>query len=123
MLHYEGLMDYSELLYKIYGSPEEIKETFFKEASNWEYHPVYKDGQVIALFMTYEDQIHCGCLPEYKKKWFPMKKFKKIIKDILKIYGKATTSTFENTRNFVERLGFKEVEKINDVIYYIKTEE
>ena len=114
--------DYSELLYKMYGSPKGLKESFIKQALDWEYHPVYKDNEVIALFMTSENKIHCGCLPEYKGRWFPMKKYKTIIKTLLDKYGKVLTSTFEDTRDFVERLGFKEVNKINNIIYYIKTE-
>ena len=115
-------IDYANILYKIYGSPKELKKEFIKEALDWEYFPVYKNDHIAALFMTKGSDIHCGCFPEYKGRWFPMKRFQRIIKDILLKYGKVTTSTFEESRKFVERLGFKEVSKNNEIIHFIKTE-
>jgi len=113
---------YAELLFKIYGSPKELKEGFIKEAMDWKFYPIYRDNETVALFMTKGCEIHCGCLPNYKGKWFPMKMYNRIIKNLLLTYGKVTTSTFEESRKFVERLGFKEVSKIKDVIHYIKKE-
>lgn len=115
-------IDYANILYKIYGSPKEIKREFIKEALDWEYFPVYKDDHIAALIMTKGSEIHCGCFPEYKGRWFPLKRVQRMFKDILLKYGKVTTTTFEDSREFVERLGFKEVNKINNVIHYIKTE-
>jgi len=115
-------IDYANILYKIYGSPKELKKEFIKEALDWEYFPVYKNDHIAALFMTKGNTIHCGCFPEYKGRWFPMKKFQRIIKDLLLKYGKVTTSTFEESREFVERLGFKEISKNNEIIHFIKTE-
>ena len=131
MLYYEILivyedlmskMDYVNLLYRIYGSPKEGKKKFLEEATNWEYYPVYRDDKVIALIMTKGNRIHCGCLPEYKCKWFPLKMYKRIMKNLLLKYGKVETATYEETKEFVERLGFKEVSRNKDVINYIKTE-
>ena len=131
MLYYEILVVYEELmskieyvnlLYRIYGSPKEGKKKFLEEATNWEYYPVYKEDRVVALFMTKGNRIHCGCLPDYKGRWFPMKMYKRICKNIILKYGKAETATYEETKEFVERLGFKEVSRNKDVINYIKTE-
>jgi len=115
-------IDYAEILYKIYGSPKEIRKEFIKEALNWEYYPVYKNNSIAALIMTKGSEVHCGCFPEYKGRWFPLKRVQRIFKELLLKYGKITTSTFEESRKFVERLGFKETHKIKDVIHYIKTE-
>ena len=131
MLYYEILVVYEELmskieyvnlLYRIYGSPKEGKKKFLEEATNWEYYPVYKEDRVVALFMTKGNRIHCGCLPDYKGRWFPMKMYKRICKNIILKYGKVETATYEETKEFVERLGFKEVSRNKDVINYIKTE-
>lgn len=115
-------VEYVNLLYRIYNSPKENKKKFIEEAMTWEYFPVYKDDKVIALFMVKGNRIHCGCLPEYKGKWFPMKMYKRLTKNIILKYGKAATSTFEDTKEFVERLGFKEVSRKGDIINFIKTE-
>ena len=125
LVAYEDLMskiEYVNLLYRIYGSPKEGKKKFLEEATNWEYYPVYRDDKVIALIMTKGNRIHCGCLPEYKGRWFPMKMYKRICKNIILKYGKVETATYEETKEFVERLGFKEVSRNKDVINYIKTE-
>ena len=115
-------IEYVNLLYRIYGSPKEYKKEFIEEALTWEYYPVYKNDLVVALFMTKGNNIHCGCLPEYKGKWFPMKMYKRLCKNIILKYGKAETSTFPETKEFVERLGFKEVSRNENVINFIKTE-
>lgn len=113
---------YAELLYRIYGSPKEIKKHFLEEALNWDFYPVYKDNDTVALFAVKGNRIHCGCLPEYKGKWFPMKMYKRLCKNIILKYGKVETSTFPETKEFVERLGFKEVSRKNNIINFIKTE-
>jgi len=125
MLYYEELMnkiEYVNLLYRIYGSPKENKKKFLEEAATWEYYPVYKEDKVVAIFMTKGNRIHCGCLPEASGKWFPMKMYKRLCKNIILKYGKAETSTYIDTKEFVERLGFKEVGRTKDVINFIKTE-
>lgn len=102
---------------------EEVdKEQFTKSAMEWEFHPVVKNETIIAFFVTKENKIHCACLKEYKNKWFPKKLFNSIIKDLLNKYGSVRTSTTETTRDFVERLGFKEIGKNGMIINYIKTE-
>ena len=125
MLHYEELMnkiEYVNLLYRIYGSPKENKKKFLEEAATWEYYPIYRDNKVVALIMTKGNRIHCGCLPEYKCKWFPLKMYKRIMKNLLLKYGRVETSTYTESEEFVKRLGFKEVGRTKDVINYIKTE-
>jgi len=125
MLYYEELMskiEYVNLLYRIYGSPKENKKKFLEEAATWEYYPIYRDNKVVALIMTKGNRIHCGCLPEYKCKWFPLKMYKRIMKNLLLKYGRVETSTYAESEEFVKRLGFKEVGRTKDVINYIKTE-
>jgi len=125
MLYYEELMskiEYVNLLYRIYGSPKENKKKFLEEAATWEYYPIYRDNKVVALIMTKGNRIHCGCLPEYKCKWFPLKMYKRIMKNLLLKYGRVETSTYTESEEFVKRLGFKEVGRTKDVINYIKTE-
>jgi hypothetical protein len=125
MLHYESLMgkiDYVNLLYRIYGSPKKHKKKFIEEATTWEYYPIYRDDKVIALILTKGNRIHCGCLPEYKGKWFPLKMYKRIMKNLLLKYGKVATATYPETEAFVKRLGFKEISRNNNVINFIKTE-
>ena len=114
--------DYANIFFKMYGSPKEYKKDFLEEFVKWEYFPIYKEGSIAALIATKGSEIHCGCFPEYKGRWFPMKRYQRIIKDIFLRYGKVTTSTFEESREFVERLGFKEVFKNNEIIHFIKTE-
>ena len=115
-------IEYVNLLYRIYGSPKENKKKFIEEAATWEYYPVYKEDKVVAIFMTKGNRIPCGCLPEASGKWFPMKMYKRLCKNIILKYGKAETSTYIDTKEFVERLGFKEVGRTKDVINFIKTE-
>ena len=115
-------VEYANLLYRIYGSPKESKRKFLEEALTWDYYPVYRNNETIALFVVKGNHIHCGCLPEYKGKWFPMKMYKRLIKNIVLKYGKAETSTFPETKEFVERLGFKEVSRNENIINFIKTE-
>jgi len=125
MLYYESLMskiEYVNLLYRIYGSPKEHKKKFIEEATTWEYYPIYRDEKVIALILTKGNRIHCGCLPEYKGKWFPLKMYKRTMKNLLLKYGKVATATYPETEAFVKRLGFKEVSRNNNVINFIKTE-
>ena len=125
MLYYEELMskiEYVNLLYRIYGSPKENKKKFIEEATTWEYYPVYKEDKVVAIFMTKGNRLHCGCLPEYKGKWFPLKMYKRIMKNLLLKYGKVATATYPETEAFVKRLGFKEISRNNNIINYIKTE-
>lgn len=115
-------VEYASLLYRIYGSPKEIKKQFLEEALTWEYYPIYRNNDTVALFVVKGNKIHCGCLPEYKGKWFPMKMYQRLCKNIILKYGKVETSTFPETKEFVERLGFKEVSRTKDVINFIKTE-
>lgn len=98
------------------------RDKFINEAVNWEYFPVLKDGQVVAFFVVKENKIHCACLKEYRKKWFPMKMFKQIIKDILSKYNKVVTTTYGETEEFVTRLGFKKVMVLGNQIIYEKDE-
>lgn len=125
MLYYEELMskiEYVNLLYRIYGSPKDNKKKFLEEALTWEYYPIYRNNDTIALILTKGNRIHCGCLPEYKGKWFPLKMYKRIMKNLILKYGKVETSTFHESEEFVKRLGFKEVGRTKDVINFIKTE-
>lgn len=125
MLYYEELMskiEYVNLLYRIYGSPKENKKKFLEEATTWEYYPIYRDDKVVALILTKGNRIHCGCLPEYKGRWFPLKMYKRIMKNLLLKYGRVETATYHETEAFVKRLGFKEVGRTKDVINFIKTE-
>lgn len=125
MLYYEELMskiEYVNLLYRIYGSPKENKKKFLEEAATWEYYPIYRDDKVVALILTKGNRIHCGCLPEYKGRWFPLKMYKRIMKNLILKYGKVETVTDHETEDFVKRLGFKEVGRTEDVINFIKTE-
>lgn len=115
-------IDYVNLLYRIYGSPKENKKKFLEEAATWEYYPIYRNDQVVALILTKGNRIHCGCLPEYKGKWFPLKMYKRIMKNLLLKYGRVETATYHETEAFVKRLGFKEVGRTKDVINFIKTE-
>lgn len=116
-------IEYVNLLYRIYGSPKEIKKQFLEEALTLDYYPIYRDNNTVALIVVKGNRIHCGCLPEYKGKWFPMKMYKRIIKNIILKYGKVETSTFPETEEFVKRLGFKEVSRNkHNVINFIKTE-
>jgi hypothetical protein len=113
---------YADLLYRIYGSPKEGKKQFLEEALTWDFYPIYRNNNTVALFAVKGNRIHCGCLPEYKGKWFPMKMYKRLCKNIILKYGKAETSTFLETKEFVERLGFKEVNRNDNIINFIKTE-
>lgn len=125
MLYYEELMskiEYVNLLYRIYGSPKENKKKFLEEAATWEYYPIYRKDKVVALILTKGNRIHCGCLPEYKGRWFPLKMYKRIMKNLLLKYGRVETATYHETEAFVKRLGFKEVGRTKDVINFIKTE-
>ena len=115
-------IEYVNLLYRIYGSPKDNKKKFLEEALTWEYYPIYRNNDTIALILTKGNRIHCGCLPEYKGKWFPLKMYKRIMKNLILKYGKVETSTFHKSEEFVKRLGFKEVGRTKDVINFIKTE-
>lgn len=115
-------IEYVNLLYRIYGSPKENKKKFLEEAATWEYYPIYRDNKVVALILTKGNRIHCGCLPEYKGRWFPLKMYKRIMKNLLLKYGRVETATYHQTEAFVKRLGFKEVGRTKDVINFIKTE-
>lgn len=115
-------IDYANIFFKMYGSPKEYKKDFLEEFVKWEYFPIYKEGSIAALIATKGSEIHCGCFPEYRGRWFPKQRVQRIFKEILLKYGKITTSTFKEYSSFVERLGFKEINRMKDIIYYIKTE-
>jgi hypothetical protein len=51
-----------------------------------------------------------------------MKMYKRLVKNIVLKYGRVETSTFPETKEFVERLGFKEVSRNENIINFIKTE-
>jgi len=120
MLHHESLV-YASLFYEMHDDVVD-KDIFLNEAVNWEYFPVVKDNKIVAFFVVKENKIHCACLKEYRKKWFPMKMFKQIIKSILKKYGKVVTTTYGETEEFVTRLGFRKVKVIGNQIIYEKDE-
>jgi hypothetical protein len=115
-------VEYANLLYRIYGSPKENKKKFLEEALTWEYYPIYRNNDTVALILTKGNRIHCGCLPEYKGKWFPLKMYQRIMKNLILKYGRVETSTYPESEEFVKRLGFKEVSRTKDVINFIKTE-
>lgn len=113
--------EYIDLFYTMYN--EEVdKEEFTKHAMDWTFHPITKNKEIVAFIVTKENRIHCACLKEYKGKWFPRKYVNNLFKEIINKYGSVLTSTTETTRDFVERLGFKETGKNGMIINYIKTE-
>lgn len=97
-----------ELFYEMHDEKPD-KRLFLEEAKNWEYFPVVRDNKVVGLFAVKGNRIHCASLKAYRKRWFPMKLYLKIVKDIIKKHGKAVTTTYQETKEFVERLGFKQV--------------
>ena len=115
------MVDYISLFHAMHNTDVSLEE-FTKRIEGWEFHPIIKNKEVVALIVTKENRIHCGCLPSYKGKWFPRKYVNKLFKDILDKYGSVATCTSEDTRDFVERLGFKETGRNGMTINYIKTE-
>jgi hypothetical protein len=114
-------MQYAELFYQMHDDKVD-KDKFINEAINWEYFPVIKDSKIVAFFVVKENRIHCACLKEYRKKWFPIKMYKTIVKAILDKYGKVVTTTYPETQDFVERLGFKKVHQIGNQLIFEKYE-
>jgi len=111
-----------DLFLSMNNIPKELWEFSRVEAKLWTFHPIYRDNKIIAFFVTKDNKIHCACLPEYKAKWFRMKMFKQLVTNILSKYSCVETTTFLDTYDFVTRLGFKEVSRMNNTINYIKTE-
>ena len=107
--------EYIELFYQMYDEKVN-KDQFIKSALEWDFHPVVKGNKVVALIVTKDNRIHCGCLPTYKGKWFPRKYVNNLFKDMIDKYGSVITSTTEKTRDFVERLGFKEIGRSEEVV-------
>lgn len=112
---------YAELFYDMHDEVID-KELFIKEAKVWEYFPVIKDNKIVAFFVVKDNRIHCASLKEYRKKWFPMKLYLSIIKNILTKYDKVVTTTHIDTKEFVERLGFIQVNKINNTFIFERYE-
>lgn len=114
-------MNYIPLFYSMHDTDVSLEE-FTKRIEGWKFHPVVKKETIVAFFITKNNRIHCACLKEYKHRWFPKKMFNSICKELLEIYGSVVTCTSEDTREFVERLGFKETGRNGMTINYIKTE-
>jgi hypothetical protein len=115
------LPSYVSLFHAMHDTDVSLEE-FTKRIEGWEFHPVVKNKTIVAFFITKNNRIHCACLEEYKHKWFPKKMFNSLIKTMLDEYGSVVTCTSEDTRDFVERLGFKETGRNGMTINYIKTE-
>ena len=77
-----------------------------------------KDIETVGAVFYKGPEVHVAILPKYRRKWMS----KRIIREILRIpfekYGYAVTMGLEKDRDFLERIGFKEQHKINDVTYY-----
>ena len=76
------------------------------------------DEDVVGSVFYDGPEIHIAIFPEYRRRWAS----RRIIRDILKHpfdeYGYAITMGFESDRDFLERIGFKEQFRINDITYY-----
>lgn len=114
--------NYPSLFYEMHDEKID-KEKFIEEAKSWEYFPVVKDKKIIAFFVVKGNRIHCACFKEYRNKWFPMKLYLKIVRNIIRNYGKAVTTTYQDTKEFVERLGFKQVGINGNQFIYERCEE
>jgi len=80
----------------------------FREAlKQCEVHPVKVQGNIAGAVIVKGPEVHACILPWAAKRWFK-KPQARILNDIIKRYGYATTSaTTDAGREFVERLGFK----------------
>ena len=89
-----------------------------KDLSQFEVKLLKNGDELVGTVFYKGPEVHVAILQKHRKRWIS----RRIIKEILNIpfsnYGYAVTMSFEKDRDFLERIGFKEQSKINDVIYY-----
>lgn len=93
--------------------------------NDWELIPIIVNEKLVAVVMRNGNELHSACPEENKGKWVSRKGIKNVIVKTVKEFGSAKTSVFSNNFmavNFVNRLGFKEKYRTEDVIYFELTE-
>jgi len=91
---------------------------FLDSISSWEFIPI-GDG---ASVMVKDNEIHSGCLPEFKGKWLTRRHIRSVFGSLLKQYGWVKTRVMndnEEAHSFVSRLGFKKTHTDCLCTYYI----
>ena len=116
-------MNTLEVVYQIIkdGLPACFSKLDFLEHFNkYSFVPVVLDGEIVGAYANYGSEIHSAVLPKAQGKWFS-KRVLRWVNDLQSKYGTLTTKVeIANSRGheFVRRVGFCEVRKTKDLIFY-----
>jgi len=86
----------------------------------WELLPLDIEGRLAGVIMVRDSQIHIAMEPEYRKRcWHKLgNEIRQLFAELIEKFGNVKTVS-KNNRNFLERLGFCEVELGHDgTVYY-----
>jgi GNAT superfamily N-acetyltransferase len=110
-------MDLAEFVYNAISYRLEVpKEEFLERLKEWTLTPIEMNGEVAAVVMVKDSEIHVAASEEYRGKWLSRSVIKRTLGKIIEDYGMAVTRTeYDNApaRAFVERLGF-----VPDTVFY-----
>lgn len=109
---YGGMSDpLIEFVYRnIKQDIDDTLEEFTVKVIGWEFKPVYRINDLVAVVMIKANEVHVAADPQYRGKWLSKKVIKDVFGKILEEYGQVKTCVgFGNTvaEEFVTRLGFE----------------
>ena len=89
--------------------------------SGWEFIEIKRHSVLSGFVMLQGNEIHAHRLPEFKGRWGYIGDIKKVIEPLIDQYGYVKTKVMANNatgQKFVQRLGFKEIERDAQVVHY-----
>jgi len=89
-----------------------------EDIKTYEVKAIKKENTIIGSVFYKGPEVHVAILNKYRRKWISKRIIREILCPLFIQYGYAVTMGFEKDRDFLERIGFKEQFKINDVIHY-----